>query len=205
MLNLFTGLLREAMGINSEERRVAERVALQREVEKETKRLIATLVRSRDAFGHLAEHWLRLYATQQELDASAGRHGIEHEGRLALKMMARWAVIGDQAFDALPILGARMSCVDEIDGARAWIGTAQQMLLACDGARRRGIRIAADSEQRVTRFYREDVLVATLLEDPDHAARGPGHLIAPSTMPTAEIVERLDLWLRGALAALART
>jgi hypothetical protein len=205
MLSMFTGLLREAMGINSEERRAAEREALQRDVEKETKNLITSLLRSRDAHQLLGEHWLRLYATQQELDASAGRYGIEHEGRLALEMMARWAVIGDPAFDHLPILGARMSCVDELDGARAWIGTAQQMLLACDGARRRAIRIAPDAAERATRLYRDDTLVATLLEDPDHATRGTRHLIAPSTTPAAEIVGRLDLWLRGALAALART
>jgi hypothetical protein len=60
MLHLFTGLLREALGINSEHRRVDERVALQREVERETKALITSLVQSRDAFGQLAEHWLRL-------------------------------------------------------------------------------------------------------------------------------------------------
>jgi hypothetical protein len=33
MLNLFTGLLREAMGINSEERRAAERAAIRSEIE----------------------------------------------------------------------------------------------------------------------------------------------------------------------------
>jgi hypothetical protein len=202
MLNLFTGLLREAMGINSEERRAAERAAIRSEIEKETRRLIASLERTRDPYRRLAEHWLRLYATQQELDASAGTLGIEHEGRLALKMLARWATVGDPAFDDLPVLAAHMSCVDELDGARAWIGTAEQMLLACDGARRRGLRLAVDAEQRATRLFRGDALVATLLEDPDHATRETKHLVPPSTMSTAEIVSRLELWLAAALRAV---
>ena len=149
----------------------------------------------------LTAHWARLAAEQAALDASCGAQGIELEGRLAMRLMAHWAALGDPAFDELPMRAAGLSCDDDHDGAPLWIGTGAELLRAAQAARRRGLRMEVDLEHRLSRLFRGERLVAILVEDPDHVALP--RLAGADDFTGARRVHALVMKLRHGLDAAA--
>lgn len=161
--------------------RRAERKMLRKLVAREVEALDDHVGIARDpttARRILAGHWRWLEAEQRRVDEACGGD-IDVVGLVAMKLNAHWEVVADPVFDQLPMRAAGMSCVDELDGAPVWVGTAAAMLRAATGARRRGMRLDVDAANRVTRHWRQERLVATLVEDPGHAASEHERPITP--------------------------